>query len=110
MFVFNFFTDEMLRPFESDGGEENHKLRPKEVEVSDSKVKKARKTRTSFSNEQIRKLESYFKESPYLCLEEREAVSEELGVEERSVNNWLKNRRVRAKSYEEESDVSKEMF
>lgn len=103
MFVFHFFPDEMLRPVDSDG-------QPGKAEESDVKVKKARKTRTSFSSEQIRKLEAQFKENPYLSLQEREAVGQELGLEERSVNNWLKNRRMRAKSYEEKSDVSKEMF
>ena len=54
MFVFHFFPDEMLRPVDSDG-------EPSKAEDSDVRVKKARKTRTSFSSEQLRKLEAQFK-------------------------------------------------
>ena len=76
----------MLRPVDSDG-------ELGKAEESDVKVKKARKTRTSFSSEQIRKLEAQFKENPYLSLQEREAVGQELGLEERSVYLYTEDHR-----------------
>ena len=88
-------------------GEE--KPEPAKVDDPDSKTRKPRKHRTSFTNQQVAKLELYFKQSPYFSLEGRQAISKELVVEERSVHNWFKNRRVRAKSSEDQcvSVVSK---
>ena len=64
---------------------------------AESKSKRSRKTRISFTNEQVKKLEVYYEANPYLGLKEREALAQKLNVEERSVNNWFKNRRVRTK-------------
>ena len=107
------FTNlQMLGPAENHIEEKlcgEEKPEPAKVDDPDSKIRKPRKNRISFTNQQVTKLELYFKQSPYFSLEGRQAISKELGVEERSVHNWFKNKRVRAKNSKDQcvSVVSK---
>ena len=76
---------------------DNDNSKPESDAESKSQRHRTHRHRTSFSDEQVKKLEVCYEANPYLGLKEREALAQKLNVEERSVNNWFKNRRVRAK-------------
>ncbi len=60
-------------------------------------VKRARKNRTSFTEEQMDKLESAFIEKIYPDVHQREQIAADMGVQEEVIRVWFKNKRQKLK-------------
>lgn len=58
---------------------------------------KQTRNRTKFTDEQIAKLESYFRLSSYRGVEEREWIASKLNITSKQVTVWFQNRRVKLK-------------
>ncbi|KAI6215893.1 CBR-CEH-2 protein [Aphelenchoides besseyi] len=67
-------------------------------------MNKNKRTRTSFTIEQLEGLEECFKESHYVTSTERKAIANRLGVTETQVKVWFQNRRTKHKRSNDEDD------
>ncbi|XP_044497443.1 homeobox-leucine zipper protein GLABRA 2-like [Mangifera indica] len=85
---------------EFDGGEND------EDEDGDKNKKKKRKKYHRHTAEQIREMESLFKESPHPDENQRQQLSKQLGLAPRQVKFWFQNRRTQIKAIQERHENS----
>ncbi|XP_043724560.1 homeobox-leucine zipper protein GLABRA 2 [Telopea speciosissima] len=72
----------------------------------DNKKKKKRKKYHRHTAEQIREMESLFKESPHPDEKQRQQLSKQLGLAPRQVKFWFQNRRTQIKAVQERHENS----
>ncbi|KAK7901447.1 hypothetical protein WMY93_018216 [Mugilogobius chulae] len=63
----------------------------------ESESEAARRVRTKFSSEQIRKLETTFGKHRYLGASQRKKIADKLNLSETQVKTWFQNRRMKLK-------------
>lgn len=72
-------------------GEENHYA--VYGKMSSSKLKKPRKARTAFTDQQLNNLEKHFARQKYLSVQDRMELATKLGLSDTQVKTWYQNRR-----------------
>ncbi|GLU22225.1 hypothetical protein SLE2022_383150 [Rubroshorea leprosula] len=85
---------------EFDGGDDD------DEDDKDKSKKKKRKKYHRHTAEQIREMESLFKESPHPDEKQREQLSKQLGLAPRQVKFWFQNRRTQIKAIQERHENS----
>lgn len=58
-----------------------------------SKIKKPRKARTAFTDQQLNNLEKHFARQKYLSVQDRMELATKLGLSDTQVKTWYQNRR-----------------
>lgn len=61
--------------------------------MSSSKLKKPRKARTAFTDQQLNNLEKHFARQKYLSVQDRLELATKLGLSDTQVKTWYQNRR-----------------
>lgn len=58
-----------------------------------TKIKKPRKARTAFTDQQLNNLEKHFARQKYLSVQDRMELAAKLGLSDTQVKTWYQNRR-----------------
>lgn len=58
-----------------------------------TKIKKPRKARTAFTDQQLNNLERHFARQKYLSVQDRMELAAKLGLSDTQVKTWYQNRR-----------------
>lgn len=58
-----------------------------------AKIKKPRKARTAFTDQQLNNLEKHFARQKYLSVQDRMELAAKLGLSDTQVKTWYQNRR-----------------
>ena len=70
---------------------------------TDTKMK--RKPRTIFTHSQVKTLQAYFEQTPYLGVEQRDNLAEYLGLTPSQVKIWFQNKRSKLKKIIQRENV-----
>ncbi|XP_054629777.1 barH-like 1 homeobox protein [Dunckerocampus dactyliophorus] len=96
-------TRDRPEPFQTGPGQkgaDRNTTRQKTAErggASASHLKKARKARTAFSEQQLARLEGSFQKQKYISMHERAALAATLQLSDAQVKTWYQNRRTKWK-------------
>ncbi|GLT32674.1 hypothetical protein SLA2020_073220 [Shorea laevis] len=85
---------------------DGRELAEDEEEEDDKNKKKKRKKYHRHTAEQIREMETLFKESPHPDEKQRQQLSKQLGLAPRQVKFWFQNRRTQIKAIQERHENS----
>eukprot|EP00105_Crassostrea_gigas_P006035 XP_011419824.1 PREDICTED: homeobox protein ceh-30-like isoform X2 [Crassostrea gigas] len=75
--------------------------------MSSSKLKKPRKARTAFTDQQLNNLEKHFARQKYLSVQDRLELATKLGLSDTQVKTWYQNRRTK---WKRQTSVSLELL
>ncbi|KAI6192130.1 Homeobox domain and Homeodomain-like and Homeodomain, metazoa-containing protein [Aphelenchoides bicaudatus] len=76
-------------------------LFPKNLDLN-----RPKRPRTTFSNDQLKRLDAAFEQNPYLVGKEREKLAKDLGLSETQVKVWYQNKRTKLKKTPQSSSDS----
>ncbi|XP_062620568.1 homeobox protein ceh-30-like [Saccostrea cucullata] len=75
--------------------------------INSCKIKKQRKARTAFTDQQLHSLEKHFSRQKYLSVQDRMELATKLGLSDTQVKTWYQNRRTK---WKRQTSVSLELL
>ncbi|XP_061170029.1 homeobox protein ceh-30-like [Saccostrea echinata] len=75
--------------------------------INSCKIKKQRKARTAFTDQQLNSLEKHFARQKYLSVQDRMELATKLGLSDTQVKTWYQNRRTK---WKRQTSVSLELL
>ncbi|XP_078325322.1 barH-like 1 homeobox protein [Crassostrea virginica] len=100
-------TDDEINATVSEGCSSPDFQKEKQRHEIVSKIKKPRKARTAFTDQQLNNLEKHFARQKYLSVQDRMELATKLGLSDTQVKTWYQNRRTK---WKRQTSVSLELL